>query len=109
MTWTIVIGFDLRLARSAAEEIVHSDIHSGAVGPSSLQFGTTRAVSPPNDYFIEWTSASLAPRRLEGARPDRIVIAGDYLSWSLPPGELTLIWGMIERTRIMRSVELVFA
>jgi len=51
---------------------------------------------------VQVLSAHLAIRALDGARPDIIIIAGDYLRWRLAPGKLSELWWNIQRTALMR-------
>ena len=97
--WTIVIAGLEQEALEAAHNIVldFEDVQIVSISRSRLAV---------EDSFggrgrIDCVSASQAHRALEGARPDNIVIAGDYLRWNLRELELTRLWGQIQRMLVM--------
>lgn len=97
MSWTIVIARTQREAIEAAHHLVleRDDLYFVSNSTSQLRI----ADSEGNIGRIHCVGANNhAYRALEGARPDNIVIAGDYLSWNLRPLEITRLWDQIQRT-----------
>lgn len=94
--WTIVIARTEREAVAAAQHLTLERDDLFFVSNS-----TSRLVVQDADGqrgVIHAVGAMTASRELEGARPDNIVIADDYLSWNLPALWLTRLWGQIQRT-----------
>ena len=94
MSWTIVIAGLEQEALEAAHNIVldFEDVQIVSIAGSRLAVEDSRG----QRGRVDCISASQGHRALEGARPDNIVIAGDYLRWNLRPLELTHLWQQIQ-------------
>ena len=89
---TIIIAGDCR----AAEDVMR--FH--ALQASDVQMVPSGSI---------WISAGLAATSgLRGRRPDRIIIAGNYLRWHLQPGLLTDLWQTV-RMMQARGAEVIFS
>jgi hypothetical protein len=99
-----IIAESHRHARAASEAMMHQLVVHQKVEVSGDREGRFRVI----DHEAGMTTWVLpiptqgAHLALEGARFDEIVIAGDYLRWNMPSGNLTYLWQTIVST-IMRA------
>lgn len=88
---TLVIAANTRTAESVMKFHALRE-WKGYLGPEVRD-------APFKDF--EALPATSAYRRLLGDRPERIIIASDYLRWYFTePGRMTNLWRMIETSRL---------
>jgi len=93
---TLVIANDRRTADSIMRYYALREL---PILDAAARFAGYEAVAATQAYSI-----------LIGARPERIIIGGDYLRWHFGPegeGRLTNLWRMIEASRL-RGARVVF-